>query len=148
MEDHFLDINETSDDFQITDTVKRSVLKFANWVRVLGILGVVMIGLGLIIDVAIIFEATRRTYYREEQLFMALMLFIALILIGVLSVFALQYARKIKKAFEERSSELIEKAFNKLSIVVIISSTLFLCINAFGFFMAYIIIDAYSNRYY
>lgn len=148
MEEHFLDINETGDDFKITDSVKRSILKFANWVRVLGILGLIIVGLGLIVDVAILFEASKRTYVREEQIFVAFILFIAITIVALISIFALQYVRKIHKAFKERSSEVIEKAFSRLSIVVILASTLFFAINAFGFFLVYIIIDSYTNRYY
>lgn len=148
MDDHFLDINETSDDFNITDTLKRSIHKFSSWVRILAILGLIIVTLGLIVDVALLFEASRREYAREEQVFIAFILFTALVIVALISIFALQYVRITNRAFKERSVVGLEKAYGRLSIVVILASFLFFLISAFGFFIVYIIIDSYSNRYY
>ena len=140
MPEDMLDIAQSSHELKITEAVRRVMTVMSGWALLMSICGFLLSVAGLVTSVLLFMETMNRSYFREDDFFAILLLFVATVAVFLISKFLLDFRVNLKRSLRQESDVLLEKAFKGLRNTLIVVTIVWVLGTGFMLFLVGLVI--------
>lgn len=121
-----IDIEQSGFELKITESVRKTLKGISTICYVLATCGFLVLGSGVVLLLFMISDFSQHNGLEDEEILGLGLYMLGMIIILLITLFSLQYARNLRKSFRNDSSHLLEKSIVGLRNTMLIFTLLFL----------------------